>query len=66
MSSLPPSETKSPLAVRAHHEHEIPDTDPTITEKGGTAQDGNDMHRMGKLQQLRVWVSLLPLIPQLA
>lgn len=51
MSTLPPSEPKPSLAVRTDTD---PDTDPIVTEKGGTAQDGNDMHRMGKLQQLRV------------
>ncbi|KAF2192179.1 amino acid transporter [Zopfia rhizophila CBS 207.26] len=53
MSKLPLSEAKSSLAVHAHGEHEIADADSAVFAKGGTVQDGNDMHRMGKLQQLR-------------
>lgn len=49
----PPTQNavKSFSDVYVQDDHEIS----RITfEKGGTEQDGVDMHRMGKLQQLRV------------
>jgi hypothetical protein len=55
MSNLPLSAVKQSSAVHANTgEYEISDSDPVVYTKGGTAQDGDDMHRMGKLQQLRV------------
>ncbi|KAF1948949.1 amino acid transporter [Byssothecium circinans] len=53
MSNPPLSEAK-PSAVQAtNSEYEHSDSDPVVYTKGGTAHDGEDMHRMGKLQQLR-------------
>jgi hypothetical protein len=57
MSNHHLSEAKSSLAGQTYGENEISDSDPSVSSKGGTAQDGNDMHRMGKLQQLRACVS---------
>lgn len=53
MSNHHLSEAKSSLAGHTYGENEVPDSDPSVSSKGGTAQDGSDMHRMGKLQQLR-------------
>lgn len=54
MSNHHLSEAKSSLAGHTYGENEVPDSGPSASSKGGTAQDGSDMHRMGKLQQLRV------------
>jgi ribosomal protein S6E (S10) len=47
-----PMETKPTLGVHVHDHHE----ESIVLVKGGTEKDGFDMHRMGKLQQLRVYV----------
>lgn len=60
MSNPRLSDAKTSAVPANNTEYEISDSDPVVYTKGGTAQDGEDMHRMGKLQQLRVCGSNSP------